>query len=107
MYMGSSDKTRSLIDVIFENQFGICPICGKPMMLLKSEHQAFTLSSSGWITSRVDQKTFWKVVCPNCEHTHTMKITKCGLTPIEMDDDDDNRLPVLEENPIASKEEDE
>lgn len=95
------EKAKKLVDAVTFNQFGTCPICKKPMMLLKSDYKAFTLSSSGWITSMADQTVDWEVVCPNCHHHHTMKITKRGLTPIELADDDDDRLPILEDNPIG------
>lgn len=94
-------KDNKIIPIV-TNEFGICPICGNRLLLLKSAYSAYTLSDSGWITSMLDDKVEFKVICTNCHYTCDMEITASGLTPKDYKfKDNDTRKPILKDNPIG------
>lgn len=95
-------ENNKLLHVVSVNEFGICPECGKPLMLLKAEYTAYALASSGWINKQVDQKSEFKRVCPSCGFTDNVKITAYGLLPEGYSDEEEIRKPILK-NPIVSK----
>ncbi|MBR2248038.1 MAG: hypothetical protein IJ880_13625 [Bacilli bacterium] len=70
-----SKEKKDLIEIAGVNLFGICPMCGHPTMLFKSEYTAYTISESGWITGQTDSTSEFKIICPECEFVYEVEIT--------------------------------
>ena len=94
---------KDLIEVAAVNKFGICPMCNKQVMLLKSEYSAYKLSESGWITSQTDSKTEFKIVCPECGYVYDVVVTPYGLSSkgAIIEEKYESRKPILN-NPIGT-----
>ena len=96
-------KEKGLIEVAALNKFGMCPMCNKQVMLLKSEYSAYKLSESGWITSQTDSKTEFKIVCPHCGYVYEVVVTPYGLSAkgAKIEEEYEPRKPILN-NPIGT-----
>lgn len=96
-----------MIKVIEEIPYGICPECRRRLMLLRSEYTAYILAESGWIQSKVDEKSDLKMVCPNCGFTRKARVGDSGLIPEGLDDMNLPRKPILKNLISDNKEEEE
>lgn len=91
------------ITVVEKNNFGICPICGKPLLLLQVYYALYTLSNKAWITQSLADKTRYKVKCKSCGYTCDMKLVPEGLVPKSFKNKLDAN-PILLNNPLGYKE---
>lgn len=64
------------------NKFGVCPLCGRTLLLLKSQYTAYKLNEIAWITQELDKKVSYKGVCPKCGYTINYELNERGLEPI-------------------------
>lgn len=97
---------RKLKEVISQNQFGICPICGKPLGLLQSRYDYFKLWANGKYASKhlgADQS--FTIVC-ECGYKKEMIKTIDGLVPKSYYKNKDyNKNEKIIDNPIGKVEE--
>lgn len=98
-----SKEKKDLIEIAGVNLFGICPMCGHPTMLFKSEYTAYTISESGWITGQTDSASEFKIICPECEFVYEVEITPFGLSAkgANVSNEEEIRKPILN-NPIGT-----
>lgn len=89
------------MDVIEIIPPGICPQCGKNMMLLRADYSAYKVSPSGYLEARVDEKSELTLVCPSCGFSTKAHMSVNGVLPDGFDD----RLlrEPITNNPIGSK----
>lgn len=95
-------ENDGLLHVIKRLPMGICPVCGKPLMLLRSEYTAYILAESGYIRSKVDEKSEMKMICPKCGYIENARVGDDGIIPERLDD----LVPStgeIKNNPIGSK----
>lgn len=90
------------IQCVTVGQSGTCPLCGNKFNLVEKKLSAYTLSSSGWITSRLATKTTLLAICPNCGYEADMLIDECGLYPAQMRDRKKDKKPILS-NPLGDE----
>ena len=64
------------------NKFGVCPICGHTLLLLKSQYSAYKLNDIAWITQKLDSKVSYKGVCSKCGYNIDYELNERGLEPI-------------------------
>lgn len=94
-------KDDDLIEVLLFNHFGECPVCNHPLSLLQAEYTAYSLSPSGFISSKLDSKCTFTEVCPNCGYTCEMGVNEYGLYPLGCVEQRETREPILKENPLG------
>lgn len=96
-------ELRQIIKRVFRP--GVCPKCGNTMSLLIAHYKACKISPRGWIQAIVDEQSKRTCVCPHCGYTEDMKITAKGLTPIDYDDEKDDRPKLFcnTDNPISDR----
>ncbi len=95
--------SKELVSFIrYDDQFGICPKCGKPLMLLRAEYTAYVLAPSGYIQSQVDEKSEMKRICPACGYSDICVATDHGILPEEYVNEsvNDSNKPI-KNNPIG------
>lgn len=87
-------------EVVLRNQFGVCPRCGKPLLLIQSLRTAYLLAPTGWIRKEVSQNISYRVYC-DCGFNMKMKITPGGLVPNDfIGDIEESKLLV---NPLGDE----
>ena len=63
------------------NKFGVCPICGHPLLLLKSAYSVYKISETAWIKQQLDNRINYKGVCKECGYSLELEVTERGLQP--------------------------
>lgn len=96
----------NLKEVIIKNNFGLCPICGKPLLLLKSYYALYTLTNIALAHKLLADIVKYKVKCKDCGYSCEMKLLPGGLVPKNYNSELDAK-PILLNNPIGyNREED-
>lgn len=97
------DEKKDLLDVFFiEGEYTTCPRCNKTMNLLETTYCAYTISSGGWITSKIGNQHVLKCVCTECGFIRDMDIDEDGLFPKGMERSSSSER-LLIPNPICKK----
>lgn len=94
------EEKKDLIKCVTMGEFGVCPICDHKLNLVEKKLSAYTLSESGWITSRMATKTTLLAICPNCGYELDMLIDENGLYPAQLHNRAKPNDPILH-NPLG------
>ena len=69
-------------EVITEGKFGVCPMCGKPLILLETMYSAYGLIDVGTFPNKLlNRKYSIKSVCMGCGYSTEMVRTMDGIFP--------------------------
>jgi hypothetical protein len=85
-----------------KNEFGICPLCGKPLLLYATNRQMFKLNPGGTaIKEQASLEDLW-YIC-TCGFASKAKKTIEGIRPVEYANRIDN-ISIDTKNPVGKVE---
>ena len=73
---------EELQEVVMRNKFGICPVCGNKLLLLKSEFEAYAMGDTAWIQKSLEKRVDYKGICLKCGYKINYELTERGLEPV-------------------------